>query len=151
GGAAEVWQAVGLGLGITLAQLAAVLLLAGTPDLPGAYRKLLQWDSGWYHHIITQGYRSTIPPVRQDGNLANVAFFPGYPVWSRLVAATFRLGPEEAMLLAAQLAAWGFWTYFLLLLRRAGTPRGWQAAGVVALAAHPTAFVLVCGMSESLF
>jgi len=62
------------------------------------------------------------------------------------------LEPKTGLTLAAQLAAWGFWTYFLLVGRsRLGF--SWPQCGVaVALVlAHPAAFFLIAAYSESLF
>jgi hypothetical protein len=141
-----------LGLSLMLAQLALALTLAGTPKLKHAYHRLLQWDSNWYHHILAKGYRTTVPPPAvHDPEKSNVGFLPGYPLWARIVQKVSHAHREKAMLIAAQLACWGFWVYLILLLR------GWQAAdglillALAAVAVHPAAFFLIAGYSESLF
>ncbi len=141
-----------LGLAITLGQLCLAMLLAGTPDLKLAYRRLLQTDSNWYRHIAVHGYRSTLPPPTvQNPNQANVAYLPGYPLWVLAVQRVCHANIDKAMLIAAQLACWGFWTYFFLLLRVWRIADDLVLAGVLLLLAHPTAFFLVAGYSESLF
>ena len=55
------------------------------------------------------------------------------------------------MLVTAQACCWGFWTYFLLMLREAGVSRdvGVFAVGLIVL--HPVSFFLIAAYSESLF
>src|SRR5262249_3770797 len=134
-----------IALGIAGLQVAFALLAAGNPDLPKAYRALLQWDSRWYESIAAEGYHSVIPPVAERPERANVAFFPGYPLVARGFARAFGLESGVALLLAAQAGAVLFWWYFILLLEGLGLPRGHIAAGVIAVAVHPVAFFLVAG------
>jgi hypothetical protein len=49
------------------------------------------------------------------------------------------------------LAAWGFWSYFFLFCERWGVSPALQICGALLIAAHPAAFFLVAGYSESLF
>src|SRR5206468_278097 len=83
--------------------------------------------------------------------VSNVAFFPAYPA----IAALFRRGLDvdsnTALLITAQLAAWGFWSYFFLFCKRWNVPLPVQICGALLIAAHPAAFFLVAGYSESLF
>ena len=74
-----------IGLGFTLGWLALALLLTRDQPPAGPYLELCTWDCGWYKSIAGLGYHSTIPPVSQNGDLANVAFFPGYPLLARLI------------------------------------------------------------------
>jgi hypothetical protein len=55
------------------------------------------------------------------------------------------------LLVTAQAAAWGFWSYFLLLCERWGLSPGAQALGVLSVLAHPASFFLIAAYSESLF
>lgn len=144
-------SAVFLGLVFTLCQVLFACLLADANHPLEAYLKLCNWDSGWYQHIIEHGYRSTIPPVAQNKDLANVAFFPGYPVVAGIIASVFRLPTPYALLLAAQLACWGFWTYVFLFFQRWQISTELAFSGAIAILVHPAAFYLVAGYSESLF
>src|SRR5262245_21906754 len=108
--------AVGLGLGVTLLQLVLVLLFSGQPNPADAYRSLYQWDSQWYARIAADGYPDELPQLRPDA--AKLGFFPAYPLATRLVARLTGLTITDASLVAAQLAAWGFWTYVFLFLQR---------------------------------
>ena len=83
--------------------------------------------------------------------MAEVGFFPGYPLSVRVVARATGLPAEAATLAAAQLACVGFWAYVLLWLRRGGVSVPLALATVLLLAAHPSAFFLAAGYSESLF
>jgi GNAT superfamily N-acetyltransferase len=147
-GSLTAGRAVLLGLALTLLQLGAVLLVTGRP-LRDAYRSLSQWDSKWYARLAEHGYPERMPDRRED--MPTVGFFPGYPLAARLVMTLTGLPAPLALPVVAQLACWGFWVYLLLLLGRWQTPLP-VAAGCVALVlAHPAAFYLVAGYSESLF
>src|SRR5262245_17610290 len=93
----------GIAMAIVGFQVALALLAAGNPDIPKAYRALLQWDSRWYESIA-DGYHSVIPPVAERPERSNVAFFPGYPLLARALARAFGLESGVALLLAAQAA-----------------------------------------------
>ncbi|HEX4653341.1 MAG TPA: hypothetical protein VH227_03750 [Candidatus Udaeobacter sp.] len=138
---------------ITLLQVAlAVCLLGPEEPFPQRYSALVQHDSYWFINIIDRGYQSIVPPIgHKVMEVSNVAFFPAYP----LIAGLFRYGLHidtgTALLLTAQLAAWGFWTYFFLFCRRWSVSPALQICGALLIAAHPAAFFLIAGYSESLF
>jgi hypothetical protein len=103
-------------------------------------------------NIIDRGYQTIVPPIdHKVMEVSNVAFFPAYPA----IAALFRYGLDidsnTALLITAQLAAWGFWSYFFLFCKRWNVPPAVQICGALLMAAHPAAFFLVAGYSESLF
>jgi hypothetical protein len=141
------------GLTVTLLQVAvAVGLLAPEAPISDRYSALVQHDSYWFMNIIDRGYQTIVPPIdHQVMEVSNVAFFPAYPA----IAALFRYGlnidSNAALLITAQLAAWGFWSYFFLFCRRWNVPPAVQICGALLIAAHPAAFFLVAGYSESLF
>src|SRR5213595_4338064 len=83
--------------------------------------------------------------------VSNTGFFPAYPAIAWILHRGLDLGAENALLITAQSAAWGFWTYFFLFCERWSLPSGWQLLGALAILAHPAAFFLVAGYSESLF
>jgi len=145
-------RAVFLGLLMTLAQLfVAVILIAPEGPLSYRYETLIQHDSYWFANIVDRGYGTTVPPIDQKlMEVSNVAFFPAYPA---IAGALHRMGLStyDALLVTAQTAAWGFWSYFFLFCDRWNLSPLLQFFGATAIAAHPTAFFLIAGYSESLF
>jgi len=141
------------GLMITLLHLAMALgLLAPEGSLSDRYATLLQHDSYWFMNIADRGYETIVPPIdHKVMEVSNVAFFPAYPA----IAAAFRyvlhINTGAALLITAQLAAWGFWSYFFLFCRRWNISSSLQICGALLIAAHPAAFFLIAGYSESLF
>src|SRR5213595_3694999 len=141
------------GLIITLLQLAmAIGLLAPERPFSERYAALVQHDSHWFMNIIDRGYRTIVPPIdHKVMEVSNVAFFPAYPA----IAALFRYGLNidtgTALLITAQLAAWGFWSYFFLFCKRWNVSPALQICAALLILAHPAAFFLVAGYSESLF
>ena len=141
------------GLIITLLQLAMAMgLLAPEGSFSERYATLVQHDSYWFMNIVDRGYQTIVPPIdHKVMEVSNVAFFPAYPA----IAAAFRYGlnisTATALLITAQLAAWGFWSYFFLFCRRWNISPALQICGALLIAAHPAAFFLIAGYSESLF
>jgi hypothetical protein len=72
---------------------------------------MCSWDCNWYLSIIEHGYMS-VPSGHQEGNAANWAFFPIYPMLSRLVALVTGLPP----LLSAQFVSNALFLGGLLIL-----------------------------------
>src|SRR5256714_6873601 len=144
------WSA---GLLLTLAQLiVAVFLLAPEGPLSYRYTSLVQHDGYWFANIIDRGYQTIVPPINHKVmEVSNVAFFPAYPALAALFRSIFRVETETALLITAQLAAWGFWTYFFLFCDRWKLSSTLRFFGALAIAAHPAAFILIAGYSESLF
>jgi hypothetical protein len=142
-----------IGLAVTLVQLlVAVLLLAPEGPLSYRYQSLVQHDGYWFANIIDRGYQTIVPPINHKVmEVSNVAFFPAYPVLASLVRSIFRVETETGLLIAAQIAAWGFWTYFFLFCQRWKLSTSLRFFGALAILAHPAAFFLVAGYSESLF
>jgi hypothetical protein len=141
------------GLIVTLLQLAmAVGLLAPEGSFAERYATLVQHDSYWFMNIVDRGYQTIVPPIdHKVMEVSNVAFFPAYPA----ITAAFRYGlnisSRKALLITAQLAAWGFWSYFFLFCRRWNISPALQIGGSLLIASHPAAFFLIAGYSESLF
>ena len=144
------WSA---GLLLTVVQLTiAVLLLAPEGSLSFRYQSLVQHDGYWFTNILERGYQTTVPPINHKVmEVSNVAFFPGYPALAALIRSVFGVESETALLIAAQLAAWGFWTYFFLFCERWKLSLTVCLFGTLAIVAHPAAFFLIAGYSESLF
>jgi hypothetical protein len=141
------------GLVITLLQLAMAMgLLAPEGSFSERYAALVQHDSYWFMNIVDRGYQTIVPPIdHKVMEVSNVAFFPAYPA----IAAAFRYGlnisTRTALLITAQLAAWGFWSYFFLFCKRWNMSPTLQICGALLIAAHPAGFFLIAGYSESLF
>jgi len=141
------------GLIITVLQLAMAMgLLAPEGSFSQRYATLVQHDSYWFINIVDRGYQTIVPPIdHKVMEVSNVAFFPAYPA----IVAAFRYGFDistgTALLVTAQLAAWGFWSYFFLFCRRWNISAALQICGALLIAAHPAAFFLIAGYSESLF
>src|SRR5215475_14288893 len=141
------------GLIITFLQLAMAMgLLAPEGSFSERYAALVQHDSYWFMNIVDRGYQTIVPPIdHKVMEVSNVAFFPAYPA----IAAAFRHGLNistgTALLITAQLAAWGFWSYFFFFCKRWNISPGLQICGALLIAAHPAAFFLIAAYSESLF
>jgi hypothetical protein len=146
-------RAVLAGLLLTLAQLfMAVVLLAPEGPLSYRYSTLVQHDSYWFANIIDRGYDTILPPMaRKMMEVSNVAFFPAYPAIAGALHHWAGLSTYDALLVTAQAAAWGFWSYFFLFCDRWNVRPMLQLCGAITVLAHPTAFFLVAAYSESLF
>ncbi len=142
-----------LGLVVTLVQIfVSVVLIAPEGPLSYRYNTLVQHDSYWFANIVDRGYETTVPPISHKMmEVSNVAFFPAYPAIAAVVHYGLGLGISDALLLTAQAAAWGFWSYFFLFCERWNISPLLQFFGALSIIAHPTAFFLVAGYSESLF
>ncbi len=141
------------GLSIALLQLGMAMgLLAPEGSFSERYTALVQHDSYWFMNIVDRGYQTIVPPIdHKVMEVSNVAFFPAYPA----IAAAFRYGlnisTSTALLITAQLAAWGFWSYFFLFCKRWNISSALQICGALLVITHPAAFFLIAGYSESLF
>ena len=138
---------------VTLLQIIiAVALLAPEKPIADRYSALVQHDSYWFMNIIDRGYQTIVPPIdHKVMEISNVAFFPAYPAFAALVRNAFNISSGTALLITAQLAAWGFWTYFFLFCRRWKVAPLLQICGILLILANPAAFFLVAAYSESLF
>jgi hypothetical protein len=138
---------------MTLAQIVvAIALLAPEGSLSYRYSALMQHDSFWFMNIVNRGYETTVPPINHKVmEVSNTAFFPAYPIIAATLRSTFRLETDTALLLTAQAAAFGFWCYFFLFCERWGLSPTLRFFGALSIVAHPAAFFLVAGYSESLF
>jgi hypothetical protein len=141
-----------LGLMMALLQVFAAVLIAPEGPLSYRYDTLVQHDSFWFANIVDRGYDTTVPPVSHKMmEVSNVAFFPAYPAIAAILHYGLHLSIYNALLVTAQAAAWGFWSYFFLFCARWNISPLLQFFGALSILAHPTAFFLVAGYSESLF
>jgi hypothetical protein len=146
-------KALTAALGVTLLQIVvAVGFLAPEGSLSDRYSTLIQHDSYWFINIVDRGFQTTVPPVdHKVMEVSNVAFFPAYPALAGLLRYGLNLDTDVALLITAQLAALGFWAYFFLFCQRWNLSPMLQFFGALSIAAHPAAFFLIAGYSESLF
>ena len=149
----SVFRPLLLALFVTLTQiLVAVVLIAPEGPLSYRYDTLVQHDSYWFANIVDRGYETTVPPISHKMmEVSNVAFFPAYPAITAVLHYGLKLSIYNALLVTAQAAAWGFWSYFFLFCDRWNVSPLLQFFGALTIVAHPTAFFLVAGYSESLF
>ena len=138
---------------ITLLQIVVtVCLLAPNGPFSFRYQSLVQHDSYWFMNIVDRGYQTTVPPIdHKVMEVSNVAFFPAYPILSGLLRDVAGISTSNALLIVAQAAAFGFWCYFFLFCERWNVPLPVRWLGALAVVAHPGAFFLVAGYSESIF
>jgi hypothetical protein len=141
------------GCAVTLLQVVmAVVLLAPEDPMTERYSALVQHDSYWFMNIIDRGYQTIVPPIdHKVMEVSNVAFFPAYPAIAALFRNAFNISTATALLITAQLATCGFWTYFFLFCKRWKVATSLQICGTLLILANPAAFFLVAGYSESLF
>jgi len=146
-------RALCAGLAVTILQIVvAIFLLAPEGPFEYRYRTLVQHDSHWFANIVDRGYQTIVPPISHKMmEVSNTGFFPAYPAVAWLLHRALDLDAEDALLITAQLAALGFWTYFFLFGKRWNLPLRWQFLGALAILAHPAAFFLIAAYSESLF
>src|SRR5437763_13275206 len=138
---------------ITILQvLMAVALLVPEEPVNERYSALVQHDSYWFMNIIDRGYQTIVPPIdHKVMEVSNVAFFPAYPAIAALLRNAFNISTGTALLITAQLAAWGFWSYFFLFCRRWKVAASLQIGGTLLILASPAAFFLIAAYSESVF
>ncbi len=130
----------------------AVGLLAPEGPLSYRYSTLVQHDSYWFMNIVDRGYRTIVPPINHKVmDVSNVAFFPAYPAVAAVLRYGLHIDTDNALLITAQIAAWGFWSYFFLFCGRWNLSPALQFFGALSIVAHPAAFFLIAGYSESLF
>ncbi|PYL18190.1 MAG: hypothetical protein DMF41_12800 [Verrucomicrobia bacterium] len=108
------------GLLLTAVQLAmAIGLLAPEGSVSDRYSTLIQHDSYWFMNIVDRGYQTIVPPIdHKVMEVSNVAFFPAYPAIAAALRYGLNIDTGTALLITAQLAAWGFWSYFFLFCDR---------------------------------
>lgn len=147
-----------LALLIVAVHTLCVPLALGT-SLRQADQMLLKWDAQFYGGIVVNGYHSSIPYDVEPSSLTrrqieagtDIAFYPAYPLFVRILRLLGVAPLTTAMLLVSRGAAVVAWAYMLAWLARLRIPAHLQALCVLAIAAHPGAFFLVMPYSESLF
>ncbi len=147
-----------LALVIVTVQTLCVPLALGT-TLWQADHMLLKWDAKFYGGIVLNGYNSSIPHEVEPSSLTrsqieagtDIAFYPAYPLFVRVLRLLGVAPLVTAMLLVSRCAAVVAWAYILAWLARLRIPALLQALCILAIAVHPGAFFMVMPYSESLF
>src|SRR5436190_6659379 len=112
-----------------------------TAGLHNAIDGTVRWDAHWYLAIAHDGY---------DASGRDAAFFPGYPLLTRLVDAGTPLGTVGAALLVSNVAFLGsLIVVYGLTWREYSEIVARRAVALIAL--FPTAFFFLAPYSESLF
>jgi hypothetical protein len=140
---------VALALAATVGQILLACCASGQINPAEAYASLFHWDAGWYGCVVEKGYQ--LPAAPNLSGETNLAFFPAYPLLARFLKSILHARLEYALLLAAQLGCWGFWTYVFLFCQRWRASGSLTLVGVLAVLIHPGSFFLVVGYSEPLF
>ncbi len=147
---ATIWRLfVGflLFLGVLYAYSATLALVYGPNTLSFAYG--CRWDCGWYQKIMQIGYVSTIPPVPQNGDQANVAFFPLYPIVATIVGSWLKLPSVHSLPITSAIFALGIFLLIpFLYVDERGRP---HLAKIALLLAFPATFYFFTGYSESIY
>jgi hypothetical protein len=102
------------------------------------------WDAGWYHAIVKEGYQYT------PGQESNVAFFPLFPLLVRLLALT-GLDVKIAGYLIANVSLFLACAYFYRLLRLDDHDDEFAARAVWYLLVAPVSFFFSSFYTEGLF
>lgn len=149
----SVWLLNRLFLFAAVWAIVSFLPLREAPDLWNAFpgnhilNGWCRWDAGWYRGIAADGY---IPPEAVvSGRQRNTAFFPVYPLTTR-VAAFFTRNPFVAGVLVSNAA----FLLALLLLHDFVRDRHGEAVArrtTVLLLFHPGSFFFSAMYTESLF
>lgn len=134
--------------------MAIQLLIFCSTAYPGhpvhGYSQTFMWDSAWYESIVVRGYQATIPAYFSPEK-NNAVFFPGFPRLIKLTSQILHISPRQAIPLTAQFFCIIFWACCLQVLRQLKIGLHIQLLLILGILAHPLAFVLVIGYSESLF
>jgi hypothetical protein len=144
-------QALAIGALLTLLQLALAFCLSPNHRPAEVYSRLCAWDCGWYTSIARDGYHSPVPPTPQKVDTSNVAFFPGFPYLARAAHLGLGIKTETALVVIAQIFAVLFWAALWSILRAWRISIQGSILVILAVLAHPAAFFLIAGYSESLF
>src|SRR4029077_12457320 len=127
-------------------------LLAPDGPISDRYSALVLHDSSRFMNIVDPRYQTIISPIdHKVMEVSNVAYFIAYPAIAGLLRYGLKIDSNTTLLITAQLAACGFWSYFFLFCKRWNVSPTLQICGALLIAAHPAAFFLVAGYSESLF
>jgi len=134
--------------GILFAWIAAKMAYSFTPEFP-SLTLLCKWDCGWYESIARQGYVSPIPPLFQDSEHSNVAFFPAYPLLGRAAALLFGISFSAALPLVSILCA--LLVSIALARLLVNETLGSRLSRFGILIAYPASFYLFVAYSEALY
>lgn len=133
---------------VLLVWIAAKVAYSFPTEFPEV-RLLCKWDCGWYESIARQGYLSPIPPLFQDSEHSNVAFFPAYPLLGRAAAFLLDVPPVRSLPVVSIV----FTVLVSAALARliANESRASRLVRLAILAAYPATFYLFVSYSEAVY
>lgn len=143
----RTFQGFLLFLALSYAYFLTLTLIYGSENL--GLNLLCKWDCGWYKAIIRNGYISTIPPVPQQENISNVAFFPLYPAIGRMLGELLGITSDFALPLTSILFSIGTFLMLPSLVQDDSGRPDWKRLAL--LGAYPATFYLWVGYSESVY
>jgi hypothetical protein len=144
------WPAIGV-YGATATLHFLLLAWMNPPGGPGIGDQLVAWDGQLYIDIAAHGYPdgySYTPEGELTGN--NLAFFPLFPLLTRVVHHLTGLGYHSAGIVTAHLALLGALITLRALLTRLYGPRTATIAIILLAGAQPMALTFFMAYSESL-
>jgi hypothetical protein len=127
----------------------ASLELGGHDPLPGSLQGMCRWDCLWYETITNAGYHLK-PMFHANGDAANWAFFPAFPIVASVVRAVTGASASQALVMTSKLSF--FISIFVFIgysQRILGRKGGWLAGTVLAMS--PYAIYAHAGYTESLY
>ncbi len=134
---------------LTVFQIAIAMTFNEQKTPAARYPTLVQWDSVWFAHIVSDGYY--VNPNAKNIYYTNTVFPPGFPLFAYVIQSMAGTTEAVSVLLASQIATILFWIYFLLLAKRMCVSRFFTAAGVLCVLLYPASFFFIVGYSDSLF
>ena len=140
---------------LTLAQIGIAVCVVAPPAWPlsDRYASLIQHDGYWFANIVNRGYGTTVPPMdHKVMEVSNVAFFPAYPVLVHAASVRFAISMPRARCSSPRNSPLWVSGFISFSFANVGACRRcFRFFGAVAIVAHPAAFFLIAGYSESLF
>ncbi|MFI1890617.1 hypothetical protein [Streptomyces jumonjinensis] len=130
----------------------AILAMMIPPGGPGVRDRLLSWDAALYRSIAADGYPQGFT-YDESGELTgnNLAFFPLYPLLTRVLYRLTGLDAGTAAIAVAHLSLVGALFAVYALLTRLYGARTAAIAITLLAGAQPMAVALLMGYSEALF
>ena len=125
------------------------LEFGGQDPIPGSLEGMCRWDCAWYGTIVDGGYHAK-PMFHPNGDAANWAFFPAFPLAAKAVRALIGTSTPQALVITSRLFLFAsiaaFIEYSQTIIGRRG---GWLAGAVLAFS--PYAIYAHAGYTESLY
>lgn len=115
----------------------------------GLMNLINQWDSGWYANIIENGYMLQ-PAAHLNGDAANWAFFPLYPMCVRLFKQIINLNTVKSGFIVSSIFL-VISLYFIIKYLSLTRDKDNAITAAILVALGPYSFYFSCLYTESLF